>query len=1087
MGVDRYRVCELYAAGPDGEGSGAGYRVGDRLVLTARHVIAPALAGASGQVLVRPVGMAGWLAGRVEWQDAGADAALVGVEEAGWRAPGGASVLRWGELGGSDPVPCAAVGFPWASVRPDRIRDTAHLYGQLAPLGQLKAGRLDLDVASASPSARAGGSPWAGMSGAGVIADGHLAGVITVDPARYQDRLAAVPVSRLLADPGFLGRLAVHGVRAEAAPVGAAWYLRMPGEQTVSLAPAYRPVSRRFGLALPTLLRPEHGLVPFLGRQDLLDQIISWCQGPAGRPLLLVTGSGGSGKTRLGREACVQMQLVAAWDAGLADDQRRDGTAATRLERPTLLVVDDADLRTGLISALVKYLRWDDAGPSVRLLLLARAAGPWWDQLVRQQDLAGSYTVLDLDRYPVPPAGRAEHYRCASSAFAAYRDPGTPRGDVPLPAGLDDPAYADPLLIHIAALLRTVDTSATPPPPGPAEERAAEEDSAAGMPVRQALLQALCERERDRWYQLGSHLSFNPDLPVVDQVVALATLTAAGDQPCATSLLAALPNQAEVTRIGAEALVVWAHRLYSGPGYWNPLRPDLLAEQHLADTAQLAPLAAAAAQLAAGQGWEAGLFARLLAELTRGAPTHPAIEAALSELLAAALPRIVDLAVTGGHAGLADLASLALQLAPQPHQAPLVTKFANFLGEGGREGQAIQVLETTIAAAEGDPAVPAPDLLAMRWILAWHVGGKTGGRGDPQRALEIARAVVHDSATVHGPAHRETLDATITLARQVGATGNPRQALTIARELDATATAEFGASDQTTLNARFEVAVWTRAVDGAAAGAERFAELIRQAQRLEAPPQGLRHLIATSMWNLAGCLSEASDHARAIKASEEAISLARQLYGATHIKVLERRLTHADVVGESGDPQAAADLSGHLADDCADIIGESHQTTLETRYAAARWTAAAGDHTGAARRYQALLADLAGVLGDDHWLTQECRIELAELKEHPGPPHADETSARRSAQELGQRDDALTANQEAAESYRVLAQAGPDMFRPDLAMSLNTLSIRLAGLGRREQALTGSKRPSLSGGAGCSMARCLQPRPRTIVASSCLA
>jgi hypothetical protein len=208
---------------------------------------------------------------------------------------------------------------------------------------------------------------------------------------------------------------------------------------------------------------------------------------------------------------------------------------------------------------------------------------------------------------------------------------------------------------------------------------------------------------------------FNPDLPLVDQVVALATLTAAGDQPCATSLLAAVPNQAEVTRIGAEALVAWAHRLYSGPGYWNPLRPDLLAEQHLADTAQLAPLAAAAAQLAAGQSWEAGLFTRLLAELTRGAPAQPAIRAALGELLAAALPRIVQLAVTGGHAGLAELASLALQLAPPPHlAAPLAAELADFLGDGGREGPAIQLLETTIAAAEGDPAVPAQDLLAMR-------------------------------------------------------------------------------------------------------------------------------------------------------------------------------------------------------------------------------------------------------------------------------------------------------------------------------------------------------------------------------------
>ena len=174
-----------------------------------------------------------------------------------------------------------------------------------------------------------------------------------------------------------------------------------------------------------------------------------------------MTGRGGSGKTRLGREACVQM-LVAGWDAGLADDQRRDGTPADRLQRPTLLVVDDADLRTGLISALVGYLRWDDAGPPVRLLLLARAAGAWWDRLVRQQELDGAYTVLDLDRHPVPPAGRAEHFRRASTAFAAYRDPGAPQAAAPPPAELDDPAYAEPLLIHIAALLRAVDRTRHP-------------------------------------------------------------------------------------------------------------------------------------------------------------------------------------------------------------------------------------------------------------------------------------------------------------------------------------------------------------------------------------------------------------------------------------------------------------------------------------------------------------------------------------------------------------------------------------------------------------------------------------------------
>ena len=195
MGVDRYRVCELYAEGPESEDSGSGYRLGDRLVLTARHVIAPALAGPGGRVLVRPAWVPGWLPAQMQWQDADADAALIVIEDQGWRARDGESVLRWGHLAGADPVPCAAVGFPWASVRPDQVRDTAHVYGQLAPLGRLKAGRLDLDVASASPLAREGGSPWAGMSGAAVIADSHLVGVITVDPVRYGGRLVAVPVS----------------------------------------------------------------------------------------------------------------------------------------------------------------------------------------------------------------------------------------------------------------------------------------------------------------------------------------------------------------------------------------------------------------------------------------------------------------------------------------------------------------------------------------------------------------------------------------------------------------------------------------------------------------------------------------------------------------------------------------------------------------------------------------------------------------------------------------------------------------------------------------------------------------------------
>jgi hypothetical protein len=1014
MGVDRYRVCELYAAGPVEAGSGSGYRLGDRLVLTARHVIAPMLAGPGGQLLVRPAGVPGWLPARVEWQDGDADAALAVIEDEDWRAPAGESVLRWGEVAGSDPVPCAAVGFPWASARPDRRRDTAHVYGQLAPLGQLRQGRLDLDVASASPSAREGGSPWAGMSGAGVIADSHLAGVITVDPARYQDRLVAVPVGRLLTDPGFLARLAAHGVPAKPEPVGASWHLRLPGGQAVSLAPAYRPLSRRFRPEPSTLLRPEHGLVPFLGREPVLDQVTGWCQDLAGKPVLLVTGGGGAGKTRLGREACVQM-LVAGWDAGLADDQRRDGAATDRLARRTLLVVDEADLRTGLIAALVDYLRWDEAGPPVGLLLLARAAGAWWDRLVRQQELAGACTVLDLDRYPVPLAGRAEHFRRASAAFAAYGGPGAHPAGPPPAGGLADPAYAEPLLIHIAALLRTVNLPATPAPPDPGQDcphgggiTAARPDA----PVRQRLLRALCERERTRWHQLGgqSHLSFNPDLPLADQVVALATLTAAAGQASAASLLAALPSQAEVTRIGAEALAAWAHRLYAGPGYWNPLRPDLLAEQHLADTAQLPALATGAARLADGQPWEAGVLTQLLAELTRAAPDQPAVQAALDELLAAALPRIVGLAVTAGPAELADLASLALQLAPRP---ALATQLA---GQMPEHSVRLAALAATLTSQQVTQA--RADALG----------------GEPDAASRLARSLNNLSVRLGGLGRREEALAAI------------QEAVTIRRELAAARPDAFRPALATSLN---NLAVRLGGLgrrEEALAASQEAAEVYRELAA--ARPDAFRPDLAGSLNNLAAGLAGLGRREEALAASQEAAEVYRELAAAR--------------------PDAfRPDLAMSLHNLAADLggLGRREEALAAIQEAAEVYRELAAARPDAFRPDLAtslnnLAAGLAGLGRREEALAASQEAVTIRREQAAARPDAFRPDLAGSLNNLaaglgglGRREEALAAIQEAAEVYRELAAARPDAFRPDLAGSLNNLAAGLAGLGRREEAL----------------------------------
>ncbi|MFC9118161.1 tetratricopeptide repeat protein, partial [Streptomyces sp. NPDC057092] len=59
--------------------------------------------------------------------------------------------------------------------------------------------------------------------------------------------------------------------------------------------------------------------------------------------------------------------------------------------------------------------------------------------------------------------------------------------------------------------------------------------------------------------------------------------------------------------------------------------------------------------------------------------------------------------------------------------------------------------------------------------------------------------------------------------------------------------------------------------------------------------------------------------------------------------------------------------------------------------------------------------------------------------------------------EVGRREEALTAIQEAVDIRRALAEANPDAHLPDLAASLNNLALPLGKVGRRKEALTASQ------------------------------
>ena len=170
------------------------------------------------------------------------------------------------------------------------------------------------------------------------------------------------------------------------AGVGPRLRLAVTAETSLALAPPYRAATPRLGREPTRLLLPEYGIVPFAGRDGDLDTLQAWCLNGTSPALRLITGAGGSGKTRLAAEACVRM-AGQGWQAGFADPKAPGGRAQLEFDRPTLLVIDDADLNVTLLADLVRTVGyWPPGTPPVRLLLLARHTTGWWDTLNQRTD-----------------------------------------------------------------------------------------------------------------------------------------------------------------------------------------------------------------------------------------------------------------------------------------------------------------------------------------------------------------------------------------------------------------------------------------------------------------------------------------------------------------------------------------------------------------------------------------------------------------------------------------------------------------------------------------------------------------------------
>jgi hypothetical protein len=138
------------------------------------------------------------------------------------------------------------------------------------------------------------------------------------------------------------------------------------------------------------LLDPQNGVVQFIGRVDELAALLTWCEDDSGGRLRLITGPGGIGKTRLALQLTTKLKELQWRCEWVGDRQEAHVLAAIRAVSPgpVLLVADYAETRIGL-EELLRGVVADNG--KIRLLLLARSAGQWWEQLA-----AGEGAIRDL-------------------------------------------------------------------------------------------------------------------------------------------------------------------------------------------------------------------------------------------------------------------------------------------------------------------------------------------------------------------------------------------------------------------------------------------------------------------------------------------------------------------------------------------------------------------------------------------------------------------------------------------------------------------------------------------------------------------
>lgn len=513
--------------------------------------------------------------------------------------------------------------------------------------------------------------------------------------------------------------------------------VRTLGQALIDALPALRtawfsPVTPRLvdDPAPGELLRAEHDIVPFFtGRQAELDQLLNWCDGTQGATVCVVTGGGGTGKTRLVRELSERLREKKWYTGVLGDVDIPAAARSFQLGVPTLAVIDYVEARPGNAAALAASM--DKAAHTAsaphRLILIARSLGEWWSSLLETADDRASRMFARAMHLPLAPAllersAWEEERRRAAEAFAARLGVASPTGLArsAVRLSLGDGSW-ELLEAHAMALADVLDSM------GGKDD----DDTGAEEPF---LLSRVLHHERRYWRNTAAALDLpSPHRDRLHAVAATATLfpTALPDQ--AHAVLSAVRTFHGQDTDTLDRYRQWWQDSHPGPGELNPLAPHLLGELHVAESAHLATAAVAAA--------DDDQFLRALQTLARAAGHHDSVQQHLAGVVGGwprrALPVACEVAariedprpllevMTDVVSSLEDAETLAIVISALPTRTEALKDFAVLALERGLQAH-------TAAHADVDASVTA--------YLHGQLSIRLGDVGDYAAALDHNKA-----------------------------------------------------------------------------------------------------------------------------------------------------------------------------------------------------------------------------------------------------------------------------------------------------------------------------------------------------------